>query len=93
MIISIVIIFVLTAINYQNIPSSINNISLSAYEQSLSDEQKIEYARQIVHNKAYYIEKESIYTNLNSCINNLETEMQKVQAEIDDIKNFISLVR
>ena len=72
---------VLSATNDTDVPEAVKSITLTPYEESLTRVQKMERARDIVHNEDYYAEKEAIYANLNHCIHILESEMRKAQNE------------
>ena len=86
--------FVIDAHGYTKYPDLFKSIELSPEDKSLSKDEKIKRAIDLVHNDAYKSEKEQISNSIRACLNNLEELMNKRDKdELSILDHELNIVR
>lgn len=70
---------VLSAKNDLGVPEAMQSIELPPDELRMSHKQKMELAQTLMHDEAYYDQKELIYSSLESCLDDLKQDNYETQ--------------
>lgn len=73
----------LEALGDPDIPEEVRNVVLSEADSVLSAEEKTVLAQQMVHDSAYYAQKDRIRDNMTECLTALNNSMRKTQQEME----------
>lgn len=68
----------------QDYPQALKNITLSRADSSLTPEEKIKLAQSMVHDEAYYAQKNRIRESMADCIRTLKDETHGTQQGMED---------
>ena len=82
---------VLEATGDTDIPDELADVVLTPEDEALSDDEKMELARKMVHDNIYYERKERIRSHMSLCIDNLKKEVHYKQSRIEN-NVFIALI-
>ncbi len=74
----------LEALGDNDIPEEVKKISLSEADSALNTEEKMEIARQLVHDAGYYEQKDRIRGNMAECLAELKNGMHGNQQAMED---------
>ncbi len=84
---------VIEAKGYTDYPKELNDISLSAKDKALSDQEKMERATEIVLNDEYYEQKDHIRQNMQESIEKIDKLVRSTKkAELDSLRKDLGLV-
>lgn len=76
-------VLMLDAKNDTNLPDVLSKVQLTTEDAALSDPEKAELARSMVHDSVYYGKKSIIRSNLEKCVENLRKELHVRQRKIE----------
>jgi diguanylate cyclase (GGDEF)-like protein len=85
---------VVEAKGYENIPLSLEEVTLSKEDEALSADEKINRAREIVFSNEYYAQKYLIRDNTKDCLNKLEEHINEEDSQaLQKMRNRMILLR
>ena len=71
----------------KDLPDDVENVKINAANRALTKEEKIDLARNMVHDDEYYTQKNKIRTNMAECVNEIKESTLAIQMEMENRTN------
>ena len=71
----------------KDLPDDVENVKINAANRAPTKEEKIDLARNMVHDDEYYTQKNKIRTNMAECVNEIKESTLAIQMEMENRTN------